>query len=346
MDTIRIGIVGTGFGANAHLPALLAHPRFDVVALASPHSAARVAAERGIAQAFESCEQMLAGCAVDAVTVASPPFSHLHDVVVALEAGKHVVCEKPFALDVAQARTMVEAQRRAGTACGVAHEFRFVPQAQALRQLVANHHLDPLRDLEITSLRDSLTAAGRRARGWWFDRKRGGGLAGAMMSHLIDHANWLAGAAPARTVGLLRTANPQRRDDAGTFTSTVDDGAFALLEYEGGAIARLTVDGTTAVDSYTCAVHGEERTAVASGPGMTGLTLYSIDPEETNELQCKPSPFQTLASVNSHAPFLAELYEEFAKKIDGAPNTLPTFDEALTTQECLAAIGYGAASST
>ncbi|MEO6834755.1 MAG: Gfo/Idh/MocA family oxidoreductase, partial [Candidatus Tumulicola sp.] len=84
METYRIGIVGAGFGVSSHLPALLAHPRFDVVALASPSSAARIAAERGIPNAFASCAEMLAGCKLDAVTIASPPHAHSRDVLAAL----------------------------------------------------------------------------------------------------------------------------------------------------------------------------------------------------------------------------------------------------------------------
>lgn len=341
VKTFRIGIVGSGFGVTAHLPALLAHPRFEVVALASPSSAVRIARERGIGHAFPSCAAMLAGCELDAVTVASPPFAHRDDVLECLAQRKHVLCEKPFALDVASAQTMVEAAAVAGTACGVAHEFRFVSQAQALRELVVNRHLDPLRDIEITLLRGNLRRDQERPRGWWFERESGGGLAGAVFSHLVDYAGWLAGASPHHTVGLARRANVQRHDEAGAFTSSVDDGAFALIDYGQGLVARLCADATTAVQSYTCAVHGEARTAVASGPSITDLTLYTIDEGETNELICKPSPYARYAGVNANVPLLLELYDEFVKKIEGKPNALPTFEEALATQKALAAIGYG-----
>jgi predicted dehydrogenase len=342
MKTYRIGIAGAGFGVHAHLPALLAHPRFEVVALASPHNAARIASERGLAYSFRSCAEMVAGCELDAVTIASPPFAHRDDLMAALGARKHVVCEKPFATSIADAQAMAEAARTAGTACGVAHEFRFVAQAQALRELVANHHLDPLRDIEITSLRPILHRHGTKSRGWWFERDRGGGLAGAMLSHLIDHANWLVGRAPRRTLGLTRVANPTRRDETGEFGSTVDDGAFALLDYGDGLIARLSVDGTTAAEGYTCAVHGEDRTAVASGPNIVELALFTVEKDETSELECKPSPYAKFSSINGNVPLLMELYDEFVKAIEGKRNALPTFEDALATQRVLKEVGYGA----
>lgn len=340
MSIVRIGIAGAGFGVTSHLPALRAHPRFDVVALASPSSAARHAAEGTVPKAFRSCSEMLAGCDLDAVVVASPPFAHVHDVLASLGAGKHVLCEKPFALNVASAERMVEAAEGSRLACGIVHEFRFVPQARALKELVVNRHLDPLRNIEITLLRRMLHRHQTRRRGWWFDRERGGGLAGAMMSHIVDHAAWLAGRPALGAAGFTRAANVQRRDEDGDFVSTVDDGAFALLNFGDGLVARLTADATTSAEGYTCAVHGEDRTAVASGPNIVDLTLFSIDAEETSELQCKPSPYARFGSINANVPLLMELYDEFLNAVERRPNALPAFEEALQTQRVLEAIGY------
>ncbi|MHB8432407.1 MAG: Gfo/Idh/MocA family protein [Candidatus Tyrphobacter sp.] len=340
-EHIRIGIVGAGFGAKAHLPALLAHPRFEVVALASPSSAAGIAKERGIAHVFTSCAEMVRGCELDAITIASPPFAHREDAEAAFGAGKHVICEKPFGLNVVQAEEMLAMARRAGTIAGLSHEFRWVPPQQALKELVENRHLDPLREIEITQLSTFLRLDGTRERGWWFERRRGGGIAGALLSHLIDMANWLAGRPPTRATGLIRTANPHRHDAKGAFTSDVDDGAFALLYYGEGLIARLTVDATTAHASFTSAVHAENRTAVTSGESIAETTLYTVDEHETAELQCKASPYAHLASVQANVPYLMELYDAFAAAIDGKSTTgLPTFAEAVETQKVLAAVGF------
>ena len=340
MKTYRVGISGAGFGVKAHLPALLAHPRFEVVALASPSSAKTIAKERNIPHAFAGTAEMVDGCELDCVVVASPPFAHRDDVFAALDGHKHVLCEKPFALNVEEAEEMLAAALDAQTACGLAHEFRFVPQRMAIQQLVANGHLKPLREIEITQLATFLNREGRRNRGWWFERERGGGVAGALMSHVIDSANWTVGRAPKSVTGFLRTANPQRTDEHGTFTSTVDDGTFALLDYGDGLIGRLSVDATTAVESFTLAVHAENRTAVASGKTIVDMTLYSIDEEETNELECKPSPYAKFTSINPNVPLLMELYDEWIKQIETGASALPTFEEGLETQRVLAAIGY------
>ena len=340
MKTYRIGIVGAGFGATGHLPALANHPRFEVVAVASPSNAPRVAREWNVPEAFRSCAEMVASSNLDAVTVASPPFAHHHDVLTALAAGKHVIAEKPFALSIREASSMVDAAKTAGVATGVAHEFRFVPEVIALKELAVNGHLGDLRNIELTLLRHSLRRDVRRPHSWWFERERGGGLAGAIVSHLIDHANWLAGRTPLRTLGFVRTANTQRHDGAESFTSNVDDGAFALIDYGEGLVARLAADATTSVESYVCAVHGEKRTGVVSGRTITDTTLYTVDAEQTDELTCTPSPYRRLAHGNPNVPALMELYDEFVRKIEGKSNALPSFADALHTQESLAAIGY------
>lgn len=337
----KVGIVGGGFGVRGHLPAFLAHDRFEVVALASPHSAAAVARERNIPHAFTGCAEMLRGCELDVVSIASPPFIHHDDVLASLDAGKHVICEKPFALSVRDAEAMRDAAERAPTATAVMHEFRWVPQRQALKEMIVNAHIVPLRELELTQLSTFLRLTSQRKRGWWFERSKGGGAAGALLSHLIDSATWLAGKAPRTSTGYLRTANPQRQDPSGTFTTDVDDGAFALIDYGDGIIARVTIDATTSVDSLTIAAHGENRTGVATGKGLHQLTLFSVDEDETSELQCKPSPNARFESTDRHVPPIMDLLDEFVKQIETGESAVPTFAEAVETQKVLASIGFG-----
>ena len=337
----RVGVAGTGFGEKAHIAAYAAHPKFEVVAVASPNNAPRVARERNLKHAFRSVAEMVKHAELDVVSIASPPFSHHADVLAALEARKHVICEKPFTLNVAQAEELTDAVK-AGTACGIMHEFRWIPQRLAMRELIANRHLDPLRELEVTQLSGNLRRSGDRKRSWWFEKSKGGGLAGALLSHLIDTSTWLVGRYPVRSTGYIRTANPRRRDAEGEFTSTVDDGAFALIDYGDGLIARVTADGTSAVDSFTLAAHAENRTAVASGPGMVENRLFAIDDDETSELECAPMKYARFESVHPNVPLIMELLDEFVKQIETGKSALPTFEDGLHTQRVLESIGYRA----
>lgn len=341
--TYRVGIVGSGFGGTVHAPAFKLHPDFEVVAIASPRNAESVAKERGIPHAFASTEAMLAGVDLDVVSISTPPFDHHGSVLAALGAGKHVLCEKPFALSVGEAEELVAAASKSGTATAIAHEFRYCSAPAALKEMIENGHANELREIEVTVFLNVLRAETLRPRSpWWFSAAKGGGLGNAVMPHAIDLANWLANRAPIRMTGFSRTANPHRRDEAGTFASDVADGCFALLDYGDGLIARVTVDGTTSLSQSTIALHTEHRTAVASGPFFTDMHLFSVEPEEQSELELAPSPYAKYESVAPNVPPFMSLLDDFSKRIAGSPSTAPTFADAVMTQRVLAAIGYGA----
>ena len=156
MRTLRVGVVGASFGGMVHVPAYRAQGRFDVVAIASPNSAAAVAREREIPASFTSIEAILDGVGLDVVSIASPPFDHRQSVLAALRRGLHVLCEKPFGLNVAECEEMLDAAKSAGTVCAIAHEFRYAPSRIAMRELIENAHLGPLREIESTLLNGSL----------------------------------------------------------------------------------------------------------------------------------------------------------------------------------------------
>ncbi|GAC1578133.1 MAG: Gfo/Idh/MocA family oxidoreductase [Candidatus Elarobacter sp.] len=342
MSALRVGIVGSGFGGAVHAPAFTLHPRFEVVAIASPASAGQVARERKIPHAFASVEAMLAGVELDVVSVAAPPFDHPRSVMAALAAGKHVLCEKPFSLDVAQAQEMLAAAERAGVVHALAFEFRYVPAVIALRELIDNRHVGALREIEVARLsRDLLERNTSKARGWWFDRARGGGVANSVMPHFLDLATHLAGRPPQTTQGLLRTANPRRVDAEGPFASTVADGAFAYVDYGDGLIARVSNDSTTVVQSTTIAVHGETRSGIANGTFFDDLRLFTIAQDEQDELEVAATAHGKLAQIHPNLPFFMPLLDAFAERIDLGTPGIATFADGLITQRQLAAIGYG-----
>lgn len=341
MSALRVGIVGSGFGGKVHAPAYALHPRFEPVAIASPNRAERIAADRKIPHAFRSIEEMLAGVELDVVSVASPPFDHHRSVMAALRAGKHVLCEKPFALGVAEAEEMVAEAQRAGTACALAFEFRYIPATRALLELIENRHLGALREIEVARMSRLLLERASIRRGWFFEAERGGGVANGFIPHYFDLANQLAGRTPRATHGLLRTANRQRTDKDGTFEATASDGAFAYVDYGDGVVARVAIDATTVVESLTIAVHGETRSAVANGAEWGALALYTIAEDEQDELELKGSPYDKQAAIHPNVPYFLSLLDAFAAAIDhGAPG-VPTFADGLVVQRQLQAIGYG-----
>ncbi|MGH7327436.1 MAG: Gfo/Idh/MocA family protein [Polyangiaceae bacterium] len=283
---------------------------------------------------------MLDGVELDAVSISPPPFEHHKAVMLALGRGKHVLCEKPLAQSVEQAEEMMAAAKRAGTACGISFEFRFDASRQALKELVINDHLGPLREVEYTHLTTMLRRDGTRKRGWWFEKRRGGGMIQAIGSHMIDSVTWLAGRPPKSYQGFSRTANVERHDADGPFKSDVADGMFVLLDYGDGLVGRITLDGTNVVNSSTLTVYGEDRTAAATSDQLAWAKLFTVDAKENSELELAKSPYEHFKSVQANVPLFMLLLDQFALAIEGKPNTLPSFEDGLLVQRVMAAVGY------
>jgi predicted dehydrogenase len=345
MSTYRVGIVGSGFGGRVHAPGFSLHPQFDPVAIASPNSAQKVAAERKIPHAFDSLDAMLAamGSEIDVISIASPPFEHHRAVMTAIAAGKHVLCEKPLGIRLADAEEMTAAAQRAGIANAVTFEYRYNPALQAIKELIVNDHLPSVRLIEVSRFGTEMRADNARPKSsWWYDKTKGGGLANAFMPHIVDLALWLGG--PARSsCGFLRTANPARKaPDGSTYASDVSDGCYALSDLGRGIVARMMVDGTMSMDQSTVAVHAEGRSAVASGPALTEFSLFVIDGDESSEYELKPLKYAKYANVFYSVPHFMALLDDFAVRIATGGGNCPTFADGLAAQRVLHAISYEA----
>lgn len=136
---VRVGVVGAGtFAEECHVPGIKAHPRGEVVALCGRNRerVAAMAARLGVPDVHTDYRELVARPDLDAVTVATPDDLHLPVTLAALQAGKHVFCEKPLAMNAAEARRMTEAAERAGLVAMTAFTFRYSRALMALRQLL------------------------------------------------------------------------------------------------------------------------------------------------------------------------------------------------------------------
>lgn len=146
---LRWGIVGPGWIAGELANALRAHTKQRLVAVASRSvdRAAAFAAAHGIEQAFGSVDQLVTHPDVDVVYVATPQSEHLAAGLAAIAAGKHVLIEKPIAVNAAEAQTLADAARAAGVLVMEAMWSRYLPQASVLRRLVADGVLGEIRSV-------------------------------------------------------------------------------------------------------------------------------------------------------------------------------------------------------
>ncbi|MDQ1533131.1 MAG: hypothetical protein QOF28_892 [Actinomycetota bacterium] len=186
-------VVGTGFGCRVHVPALRA-AGFDVVALVGRDAArtARRAERAGVPHADTALADALARPGVDAVTIATPPATHAVLAIEAARAGKHVLCEKPFALDAHEAGAMLAAAEQAGVGHFVGHEFRWAPERAVVGRAIADGRIGEPRLVSLVSIVGLVAEPEVRLPEWWFDADRGGGWLGASGSHIVDQLrSWL-----------------------------------------------------------------------------------------------------------------------------------------------------------
>ena len=179
---------------------------------------------------------------VDIVDICTPGFLHAEIAIAALEAGKHVLCEKPLANDPAEAERMVEAARTArerGQIAALGHTYRRVPALAHARDLVAAGRLGEIRQIRASYLQDWLVDA--EAGMTWRLRKEtaGSGALGDIGSHAIDQIQYVTGQQVTAVRGRLATMVPERPGPDGPEPVTVDDAAWATLELDGGAIASV-----------------------------------------------------------------------------------------------------------
>lgn len=212
-EKIGVGLIGAGFARSAQAPAFRVCEGAELVAVCSGHieNAQRVAEENNIEHVCENYEQLIELDDVDLVVVSAPPYLHYPAVKAALNAGKHVICEKPMAMDVREAREMTElAASRPNQLAIIDHELRFNPTWRRMKELVDGGFLGDFHHVSI-SIASGFRHSSQRPWNWWSQKSAGGGLLGALGSHAIDALRWMFGEIEA-VCSAVATMVPERKD--------------------------------------------------------------------------------------------------------------------------------------
>ncbi len=240
-DSIRIGIIGTGFARSTQIPAFRACPHARIVAIASARRerAEAVAREFEIPFAARDWREVVERADVDLVSIVTPPATHLEMTLNALAHGKAVLCEKPLAMNASETEEMRRAADGAGTLAVVDHELRFLEGRRRAREMLLAGEIGRVRHASVVYRADTRAAPGR-AWNWWSDATVGGGALGAIGSHIVDSFHWFfAGAQVARVFCQLYThiaARPEDESSAGLRPVTADDAASLILNFSGGEL--------------------------------------------------------------------------------------------------------------
>ncbi len=293
-EKIGVGLIGTGFARSAQAPAFSVCEGAEVLAVCSGHfeNAQRAAAEFNLEHACESYEQLLALDEVSLVVVSAPPHLHHPITMAALDAGKHVICEKPMAMNASEAREMTSAaESRPRQLAIIDHELRFNPTWRRMKEMVDDGFLGDLYQVNVT-IASGFRHSSQRPWNWWSQKSAGGGLLGALGSHAIDALRWLFGEIESVS-GTVETVVTQRKDVAtGEMKpNETDDYCAFLLKFapHDGRAAHCTVllsalfasggkNQVTAVGSRgTLVLDGEETLLGAPGYNQQFEDMSLVD---------------------------------------------------------------------
>jgi predicted dehydrogenase len=186
-EQIGVVVVGTAFGVLTHVRALRA-AGLPVLALVGrdPGRTAERAARFGIPHAKTSLREALALPGVRAVTIATPPHTHAEIALAAIRAGKHVLCEKPFARDLREARRLLAAADKARIVHLLGTEFRWSTGQALLARVVASGRIGKPRLATFLLHAPMLADPKAEVPAWWSDASQGGGWLGAYATHVVD----------------------------------------------------------------------------------------------------------------------------------------------------------------
>lgn len=268
---MRIGVIGVGFGTVVQIPGFQSEG-VDVAAVCARRQERvdKAAADFNIPAAYTDYRKMLQEADIDAVSIVTPPALHHEMAIAALDAGKHVICEKPFAMDQGQAREMWQEAEATGLTAMVSHEFRFAPARAYVKELLEQGYVGDLRFVNTTLFAGPTQARGPRPMAWGSRASEGGGFLGALGSHYIDGLRYWCGEVTAVKGGVFTHDTDRLDPESGQAASSDTDDAFGfMLRFESGAWASMS--GSTAAPFGPGAhieVYGSSGTLITPQPGM------------------------------------------------------------------------------
>lgn len=347
-------VVGTTYGVLTHARAI-DRAGMTVLGLVGRDGAkARHRADRmGIPHAFTDLDEALALPGVDLVAVTTPPHTHAAISIAACEAGKHVLCEKPFALNVDEARDVLAAARQSGGVHMLGTEYRFTTAQATLQRVIASGVIGEPRLAIFTQHLWSLVDPKVVLPSWWESEEQGGGWLGAAGSHVIDQIRYTLGEFESLSASLDRMSpRPNMTaDDTYSIQFRLAGGCTGVLQGTcaalGPNVATTKVVGTLGSAWLDGTRWREETVYVDTGSGPQAIPpaedLPLVDPIPP-EAEFLPEYAETTkwhSNGADLAPF-TRLYERMAGLIRGedVPSDPPaaTFEDGVAVQAVLDAI--------
>ncbi len=343
-DRIKVGVIGTGGIATLrHLPAFKeaeAAGKAEVVAVSDvvEASARAAAAQFGVPHAFTDYQELLR-LPLDAVSICTPNAFHEPIALAALDAGMHVLCEKPLALDYAGARRMAERAEATGRKTSVNFRYRWIPAAGFIRDMIAGGELGEIYHVYANyfngTLHDPATPIS-----WRQTRAESGtGALGDLASHIIDLCRWWIGEF-ANVDGHLHTFTTERPLTTGGVGPVDVDDAVSIH-------ARFATGTEGVINASRCAI-GHNNHQRIELYGTKGAVIYEIEKNDEGGdhiricLGSGQARYNVFATVKVPPAYLLgtpqRVMTDFIDAIRTDSQPSPDFTDGMRCQEVLDAV--------
>jgi predicted dehydrogenase len=319
----------------------------------NPEQVAEAAARYGWSESATDWRQVLERDDIHIVDICAPGWMHAEIAIAALEAGKHVLVEKPLANTLAEAELMTAAAAKArarGVQSMIGFNYRRVPALALAKELIAEGRLGTVRHVRASYLQDWLADPGSPMT--WRLRKEtaGSGALGDIASHAIDQVLFLLGDTVTEVSGRLHTFVNQRPGADGPEHVTVDDAAWATLTLASGAIASVEVSrmATGRKNSLALEIYGDKGSLLFDLENLNELGFLDAT------LPVREQGFRRILVNEPEHPYMAAWWpqghvigwehsfthqiRDFLTAISNGEVPSPSFDDGLAVQRILAAI--------
>jgi predicted dehydrogenase len=323
---VRIGVIGVGFGQRVHVPAFRTDSRCQVTAIASRtlEHAARAAQELQIAHAYGNVSEMLASGQVDAVSIAVPPTVQPDLIIATAEAGKHVFCEKPLAMDESRAARAVAAVEKARVVHAMNFIFSEIGAWQEVHSVLQQNALGKLRHAAL-SWRVETYAYATGCDSWKTRSTQGGGTLANFVSHSFYYLEWLLGPIARLAARLTpRGAAGDARTDA-------------WLEMESGCPVSISVAADAFLGTgHRLEIYGDSGSLVLenrTGDYANGFTL-SMGTRDSPALSVHPA--ETFPHSDGRIGATGAIARRFVDSILSGTEMKPNLADGLRVQRLMA----------
>lgn len=352
---LRVAVLGAGAWANfAHIPGWQRDPRCELVAICDPvgDRARDFAAKFGVARSSTDWQEIVGDPTIDVIDVCTPSATHFELAWAGLEAGKHVLCEKPVAYDYRETRRAADLARSKGLKTKLGFTFRYSPGVQYARSLIDegftgrplifngyeqnSQWLDPmtpLRQVDVTADQSVIQTSSLEGYG----------------APVIDISHWWVGADLERVVGTMRNFIPERmvRETGRMMRMNIDDGDIYIGEFTNGVLTSIQTSFVT-IGNYPgieARLYGEKGAIICRLVEEFGVAetikIATPDAVEFKEMEI-PQRFYPPGGhprESWRSLFYANLIRDFIGEIlDGGERNQGNFDDGAWVQETINAV--------